>query len=255
MTAMDDMFEKTDALLELPYCTLVEMLSKLGILDEETEKEYRAKHEAAHSLLFILAGENLKKAEIHFLRSRTCANISRLLGSTERFCAGETSIDEARAKDFVKKKEYENAIVHMAGFANTINDYKQFFEERLKAGLLRGDRNEWTDISVPCKYITERFLSVRGVEPPNQKVRRIFYVLLDRVHEIFQEEKFAKALEKIAELIKKRQLKKNINARIKTELEAIGLSAADLQEMSERIYSIDIDQIIREYESSRPPSL
>jgi len=240
------------------------MIDSLGDIFEglfsssyRTEKIYIARHEAAHALLYMLAGENILKAEIQFLRESTLVNIRRLLGPTVTLHTGEVSIGDRREKEFRQEEPYKDAIVAISGLANTLNDnsIRSFLDEGVEESLANGIEEEWVDTAAPYKYITDRFNIIKEKEPSKEEISRIFYALLEQVHEIFQEVKFKKALEKIAELIKGRKLRNNINAIIIRELKYIGLSEQDLQIMSRRIYSIDVDELIRNDESSRPSSL
>lgn len=238
--------EKAYSLLSLPDCATKEVLSRIGLLDRKgKERESTAEHEAGHALVYLLAGKSIAKAEVSRLRGDTCAHLNRLMGEIVSFNAGEVTIDEAEQGEFAQQHPDRNVLMFLAGHAGIKN--QSFVEPILHERLPNGADEPWEDISIPYAYLQDRFEAIHHRIPTNQEITEIFHKLLNEIGSIFSEDRFARALIEIKELIKTNQLKEDINERILNALYANGLSPDNLADMQKKLFSINIDEVVQKH--------
>jgi hypothetical protein len=242
--------EKALAIWRLPTCAFKEVISRIGLLDDNETKDYKAQHEAGHTLINLLEGRAMTRAEISRLRDSTCNQLNTLLGGSFqfRFEMGVVSTNDDDDREFEEQHPDRNAIQALAGIAaNQDPKHGHFFEQLLDKELAKGVDEPWEDISVPYRYIQDRFVAIHQRTPSQQEVSNIFRELLNEIRTIFSERKFAAILTQIKELIKSHKLKKNVNDTILKTLFANGFTQEDLTEMQQRIASIDIDKVIQKH--------
>lgn len=110
---------------------------------------------------------------------------------------------------------------------------------------LEVDSASWEDVAFPCKYIKERYIALKGQWPLKSQIIDVFNQLLEVISEIFQEEKFRTSLTAISHnLLKDREKRDDINKSFLDSMSETGIKKEDISVMSDKLFSIDIDQII-----------
>lgn len=245
---LTELEDKTFAILKLPGCAVIEILSALG-LSGRAEMEFRAQHEAGHTLVLLLEGIRIQHVEIQRLRDVTLNQLEQLFGRPMKV-GGEVSTYPSQDQRCAELPPGFSVILYISGLAATkdLKCGRHHFDKIFLSQLTHGRDKSWEDISVPYSYIRERFQAIHNRQPADEKVLEIFYALLDEVGLVFSDEKFARALAKIKELIKKDKLKDVIiNDAILDALYSDGFSRQDLDEMKQRILAIDIDRIVQKH--------
>lgn len=242
---LEGLKERIKAVLQLPACAIQEVTSRLGLIDRE-ERDYRALHEAGHAAVFFLADKPIVKVEISHLRGMTTCYLNTALKGVLTVKAGEVNSTPEEERAFAAEHPDRNTLMYLAGISSTQDPkHADYFNHIIDEQLTLGRDATWDDIGVPYAYLAERFAAIHNREPEPQEVKNLFYDLYGQMKEVFVDPKFAKMLQIITEQIKKRELRGDINAKIKACLESNGLSLSDYEEMQKRLFSIDVDQLIR----------
>ncbi|MBP7898902.1 hypothetical protein KAZ92_03080 [Candidatus Gracilibacteria bacterium] len=243
----EDVKDRVKALVCLPD-SLFRQLTAGRDSHERITRDFQAQHESGHALYLFLADLDMENVRVSRFSYDVRSRLSTLLKGVVSFEPGAVTTEPLNHKAFIEKFPDRNALSFITGIAVPQKpDYQEIVDDDL-GELEKGSPvdNTWGDIANPCRYIHNRFTEIHQKAPTDAEVRAIFMILFREVQNIYKEDRFAKALNCISRLVRQHKLKRRVNQRITEAFESEGISQDDIDDMKKKLFSIDIDKVIRD---------